>query len=101
MRVNHFTEIGAWSEARALARLIYEMTSKSEFKRDFGLSGQIQRAAVSSMANIAEGFSRDTNKEFIRYLYISRGSNMEVQSHLHIAEDLNYISKSEFEGAIG
>ena len=66
-------------------------------KENYGLTSQITRAVVSIMSNIAEGFGRESNKEFIRFLTISRGSNAEVQSDLFIALDLNYIKQEEFQ----
>ena len=73
------------------------MTSLDNFKRDYGLKDQIQRAAISIMNNISEGFERDNNKEFRTFLSYSKGSAGEVRSMLYIALDLNYISKNEFD----
>ncbi len=91
-----FEDIKAWQKARKLTRQIYEITSEQQFHKDFGLRDQIRRAAVSIMANIAEGFGRKTNKEFANFLVISHGSTAETQSHLYIAIDLNYISQEKF-----
>lgn len=66
------------------------------FKKDFALKNQIVRASISIMLNIAEGFGRQTNKEFRHYLFYSNGSVTEVQSALYIALDRNYISKEKF-----
>ena len=73
------------------------MTSTNEFKKDYGLKDQIQRAAVSIMNNIAEGFERNNNREFIMFLKYSKGSAGEVRSMLYVALDLGYISKDSFE----
>ena len=97
MKIIRFEEIEAWQEARKLVKLVYDAINASEiFKKDFRLVGQIQGAAVSSMANISEGFARKSNKEFIQYLYISKSSAAEVQSHLYVALDQNYISEKAF-----
>ena len=98
MKITRFEDIKAWQEARKLVNLVYDAINKNEkFGKDFRLVGQIQGAAVSSMANIAEGFSRRSNKEFIQYLYISKSSAAEVQSHLYVAIDQNYITQETFD----
>lgn len=91
-----FEDIKAWQKAREVTRQIYRVTGERQFYKDFGLRDQIRRAAVSIMANIAEGFGRKTNKEFANFLVISHGSSAETQSHLYIALDLNYISSEDF-----
>jgi len=91
-----FEDIKAWQKARELTKEIYLITSDNLFFKDFGLRDQIRRASVSIMANIAEGFGRRTNKDFANFLVISHGSAAEVQSHLYVASDLNYISPEEF-----
>ena len=98
MKITRFEEIEAWQEARKLVKLVYEVINKNkEFKRDYRLVGQIQGAAVSTMSNIAEGFSRKSNKEFIQYLFISKSSAAEVQSHLYVAIDQAFITQNDFE----
>jgi len=97
MKIKKFEEIEAWQAARELVNLIYiAVSSNKRFKSDLRLVNQIQGAAVSAMANIAEGFSRQSEREFIQYLYISKGSGAEVQSHIYVALDQEYISKSDF-----
>jgi len=97
MKITRFEDIEAWKEARELVKLIYQVIKNNEnFKRDFRLINQIQSAAVSSMANIAEGFARRSNKEFIQFLFISKSSAAEVQSHLYVALDQTYIHEKEF-----
>lgn len=91
-----FEEIKAWQKARELTKEIYQLTANERFSKDFGLKDQIRRASVSIMANIAEGNGRKTNKDFASFLVIAHGSAAEVQSHLYIALDLNYIEKEEF-----
>jgi four helix bundle protein len=96
MRIENFWEIGAWKEAKELTKEIYKATRKHDFAKDYGLAKQIQRSTVSVMANIAEGFGRKSNKEFAQFLIVGRGSNVELQSHLFVAQDLGYISEGEF-----
>jgi four helix bundle protein len=97
MKIERFEDIQAWQEARKLTNKVYELTNKSPFRKDFRLSGQIQNASVSVMANIAEGFDRQSRKEFIQFLYIASGSASVVQSHLYVALDQKYISEEEFD----
>ena len=79
-RIEKFEDLIAWQKARDHALEIYEMTSKGAFSKDFGLKDQIQRAAVSVMSNIAEGFERYSPREFQHFLAIARGSAAEVRS---------------------
>jgi four helix bundle protein len=95
--VRTFEELRIWQEARQLVRDIYGMTGTKPFENDYGLRNQIQRAAVSVMSNISEGFERGSNKEFIQYLFQSKSSCGEVRSQLYIALDLEYIAKDNFE----
>jgi len=71
-------ELAFWQQAREMTRLIYGLTQKGGFAKDYGLKDQIQRASVSVMSNIAEGFSRGTNVEFVQFLFIAKGSLSEV-----------------------
>jgi four helix bundle protein len=99
MKITRFEDIEAWQEARKLVKMVYEVIRKShEFKRDFRLVNQVQDAAVSSMSNIAEGFSRKGNKEFIQFLFISKSSAAEVQSQFYVAIDQGYINQEDFDG---
>ena len=97
MRIKRFEDIEAWQLARELTRKVYELTKKPRFARDFGLKGQIQDAAGSSMHNIAEGFDSETNPEFVRFLRYAKRSCTEVQSELYVALDQQYITKAEFQ----
>ena len=90
-------DIQAWQKARQATRIIYELTGNEMFTRDFGLRSQIQRASVSIMANIAEGFGRRSDKEFANFLNIAHGSVSETQSHLYVAFDLSYVDQSSFD----
>ena len=91
-----FEEINAWQNARVLVRDVYAVTRSGDFCKDYGLKDQIQRAAISICSNIAEGFERRGNKEFINFLWIAKGSAAEVCSQLHNARDLGYITDEQF-----
>jgi len=91
-----FEDVQAWQKARKATKQVYEITSLGSFAKDFGLRDQIRRASVSIMANIAEGCGRHTDKEFANFLNIARGSAAEVQSHLYIAFDLEYLEEDIF-----
>ncbi|MBI3321333.1 MAG: four helix bundle protein [Candidatus Omnitrophica bacterium] len=91
-----FEDIQAWQEARQLTRTVYRFTRKEAFGRDRGLTDQIQRASVSSMTNVAEGFDSGSNAEFGRFLGYARRSASEVQSLLYVAQDHAYITEQEF-----
>lgn len=80
-----------WQKARALSVHVYRVTGSGPFARELGLRTQIQRAAVSVMSNIAEGFDRNSRAEFARFLAIARGSAGEVRSQVYLAQDLGYI----------
>lgn len=94
--ITRFEEIEAWQSAFRLASRLYRITASDQFREDWGLRDQIRRAGVSVMANIAEGFERRGDKEFIHFLSIGKGSVGEVRSHLHIALGANYINGEEF-----
>lgn len=94
--ISRFEDIHAWQEAREAVQMIYTLTDDGAFARDFGLRDQIRRAAVSVMANIAEGFDCDSRVEFARFLGIARRSAVEVQSLLYTALDLAYIREDQF-----
>ncbi len=97
MKIEKFEDIIAWQKTRELVKEIYRITKNEEFSKDYSLKDQIQRASVSIMSNIAEGYERGTKEELIQFLYIARGSCGEVRSQLYIAYDLNYISLQEFQ----
>lgn len=94
--IKKFEDLIAWQEARKLVRMIYKITSDGLFSRDFGLKGQIQTAAVSSMSNTAEGFDNESSVEFARFLGMARRSAVEVQSLLYVALDASYIKEESF-----
>lgn len=92
-KITAYEELTSWKEARILVKEIYSITSELPFSKDFGLKDQIQRASVSVMTNISEGFSRYHRKESVRFFDFSQSSAAEVKSLLYVAEDLGYISK--------
>jgi four helix bundle protein len=92
-----FEDTQAWQKAREVTSLVYSISKHGQFGRDFGLRDQIRRSSVSVMANIAEGFSRRSDKDFAYFLNISRSSAAEVQSHLYVALDQGYIEVADFE----
>lgn len=94
--ISHFEDIMAWKRARELVKKVYQATNRKAFSQDYGLRDQIRRASVSIVSNIAEGFSRQTDREFIQFLYMAKGSASEVQSQLYVASDLDYLGKEEF-----
>ena len=84
-----FEDLESWQQARRLTREVYTLTRKGEMARDFGLCGQIQRAAVSIMSNVAEGFEHFHLQEKLQFYNVARGSSAEVRSLLYVVED-NY-----------
>jgi four helix bundle protein len=97
MQIRRFEDLIAWQKARELTKNIYLLTATERFSRDFGLRDQIQRAAVSIMSNIAEGFERSGKAEFHQFLVIAKGSCAEVRSQLYVALDVGYITNEQFE----
>ena len=95
--ITRFEDIEAWQKARLLTRAIYQTTGRGEFARDFGLRDQLRRAAVSVMSNIAEGFERGGNKEFVQFLAIAKGSVGEARSQLYVELDHGYLSQPQFD----
>jgi len=93
MRFNSFEEIIAWQKARILSVSIYMIFANS---KDFAFKDQIQRAVISISNNIAEGYERQTNREFRNYLFIAKGSCAEVRSMLHIASDLQLLDRDVY-----
>ncbi|MBM3246588.1 MAG: four helix bundle protein [Candidatus Omnitrophica bacterium] len=96
MLIKQFEDIDVWKEARKLVNMVYNLTNKGLFKQDFGLKEQIQKAAVSCMSNVAEGFDSDTKQQFIQMLSYTKRSSSEVQSELYAAIDRKYITEKEF-----
>jgi len=95
--VRRFEELIAWQKARRLTGLIYTVTRQARLARDFGLSGQMQGAAVSIMSNIAEGFERSRLGEFHQFLSTAKSSCAELRSHLYVALDAGYLRREQFD----
>jgi four helix bundle protein len=91
--LKRFEDLECWKDARVFVKMIYDFTEKGNFQKDYELKAQIKRSAISVMANIAEGFHRNSNKDFMRFLDYSRASLAENLSHLYIALDQNYIDE--------
>lgn len=95
MTINDFKKLQIWQESIRITKIIYDISAQKEFSRDFGLRDQIRRAIVSVSSNIVEGFEKNNNNEFIRYLRISKGSAGEVRNQLEIARVVGYITEEE------
>ncbi len=95
--VERFEDLEVWQKARDVVNAVYQASLAGTFSRDYALRDQIRRAVVSIPGNIAEGFSRHSNKEFIQFLFASKGSIAEVQSQLYAALDQDYISQEAFD----
>jgi four helix bundle protein len=93
-RAERFEELLAWQKARLLTKEIYELSRGAPLSNDYGLIRQMQRAAVSVMSNIAEGFDRTGSGEFHRFLSIAKGSCGELRSQLYVAFDAGYIDRA-------
>ena len=96
-KIERFEDIEAWKKARELTKIIYEVTSQGKLASDFSLRDQLRRAAVSIMANIAEGFEREGNKEFRQFLATAKGSAGEVKALLYVAMDAGLTSMEQFQ----
>ncbi len=95
-KIHSFTDLIAWRKAHNLVLMVYKLTDEFPKSEVFGLTNQIRRSAVSVTSNIAEGFSRVTNKDKSQFYAMSLGSLTELQSQLLIARDIGYISKENF-----
>ncbi len=90
-------DLEIWQEGRSLTQMIYAVSKENEFSKDFALKDQIRRAVISITSNIAEGYERNSNKQFIYFLAIAKGSASEVRSQLYVALDEEYINKEKFD----
>lgn len=97
MRINKFEDLEIWKIALRATKLVYDLTAKKDFSKDFALREQIRRAIISVSSNIVEGFEKRNNNEFVRYLKISKGSAGETRNQLYIALAIGYINKGEFD----
>ncbi len=98
--IRRFEELECWKEAREFVKLIYGITRKEKFGKDFELVSRVRRSSVSSMDNAAEGFHRNSSKDFMKFLDYSRSSVAETVSHCYVAVDQNYINENEMERVI-
>ncbi len=94
--IKRFEDIESWQLARKLTQEIYTISKQNGFEKDFGLQNQTRRASVSILSNIAEGFERNGNKEFLQFLSVAKGSAGEVRAQLYVALDQNYIDRQTF-----
>ncbi len=95
-KFNKIEEINVWKEAVSLTEIIYKTINKNKnLQRDFALSEQLKKSSISIPSNIAEGFERESNKEFIRFLYIAKGSCGELRTQIYLAKELGYITKEK------
>ena len=96
MKITRFEDLECWKEATSLAIEIYRISGNGEIGKDFGFRDQLRRSAVSIASNIAEGKERETASEFVRFLYIAKGSAGELKTQLYIAEEIGYLDEKEF-----
>ena len=96
VKIEKFEDIIAWKKAMELCDLIYSYTNKEKFSKDFGLKDQVRRSSVSIVSNIAEGFEREGNNQFIYFLSIAKGSAGELRAQIYISRNQDYITEEEF-----
>ena len=96
-KIKKFEDIESWKRARSFGKSVYEVTASGKFAHDFGLKDQIRRASVSILSNIAEGFERGGDKEFLQFLALAKGSSGGARAQLYVAFDQKYISIAQFE----
>ena len=101
MKINCFEDLEIWKESRELSKIIRKLSRRKDFAYDYRLSSQINASAGSVMDNIAEGYERDGNKEFIQFLFISKGSCGETRSQAYRAYDADFITKDELDDILG
>lgn len=96
MKINRFEDLEIWKLALKIAKYVYDLTSKKDFCKDFELKNQTRSSAISISSNIVEGFEKNNNNEFIRFLQIAKGSCGELRNQLYIALAVKYINEDEF-----
>ena len=94
-QANQFEDLEVWQAAKKVVLHVYRLTTHGTLAKDYGFKDQLQRAAVSIMANIAEGHERGGSREYIQFLYIAKGSAAETRSLIHVGTDLGYLSDQE------
>ena len=97
MGYQNFKELRVWQEAKSLSITVYKLTENGKFSKDYSLRDQVRRAAVSIASNIAEGYERNSDKDFIRFLLIAKGSLAELRTQLEIAKEITYMNDESFE----
>ena len=97
MKVKRFEDLDCWKKSRKLNSTVYEVTGAGKFARDFALKDQIRRASISMLSNIAEGFERGGDKEFLHFLAMAKGSCGEVRVQLYVAPDQEYLPQQAFD----
>jgi four helix bundle protein len=97
--VDKFEDLEVWRQARQLTVQIYALARHGDFAKDYGFRDQICRAAVSIVSNVAEGFERRSNSQFLQFLDIAAGSAGELRAQLYIALDLGYVTQAQFQDA--
>jgi four helix bundle protein len=96
-KIKSFEELTCWQKSRELVRLVYSVCRDGKLAKNFSTQDQVKRAALSVMNNIAEGFGRESRKEFVRFLDISQSSCMEVKSMTYVFEDLDYLTREQIQ----
>jgi four helix bundle protein len=96
VNIERFEDLIAWQKVRQLTKDIYEISRQGDLNKDIGLKTQMQRAAVSIMANLSEGFERGKRTEFHQFICIAKSSCAELRSHLYVALDVGYINLDQF-----
>jgi four helix bundle protein len=96
MGYQNFKELRVWQEAKSLAVAIYKTTSDGKLSKDYGLRDQLQRSSISIASNIAEGYERNSDAEFMRFLFIAKGSLAELRTQIDIAKEIGYINQEIF-----
>lgn len=97
MKIKKFEELPIWKLSLKITKDIYDVSSVGKWNKDFGLRDQVRRAVISVSSNIVEGFEKNNNNEFVRFLRIAKGSVGEVRNQLYIALSINYINQNEFD----
>jgi len=97
IKIQRFEDLKEWQKAREIIKMIYLATDKSAFRKDWALTTQMRRAAISMQSNIAEGFERARHREYVQFLTIAKASAAELRSQLYTALDLAYLDKTDFD----
>jgi four helix bundle protein len=97
MQIKNFEDLEIWQMARRMTQEIYTLGRTPKLSRDYGLKDQMQRSAVSIMSNVAEGFERGGNQEFVQFLYVAKASSGELRSQLYVALDQEYLDQTSVE----